>query len=186
MNGKKIACALMMMIVAGIAYGSQIMQKRAKAMLEEAETAESGVSTAKSQREVAETLLKRVEFENRDRRQFLKDWEPSVKQIQTGQEAEQALVSIVRNSGILTVSQKFEVKENKEQKMIPKLLQGTLIVQDEFAKTLNWLGEVERKLPLARVTVCRLKQGETGRQVNLEIQIEIPVINLNTEAPTKK
>ena len=41
MNGKKIACVLLMMIVAGIAYGAQIMQQRAKAMQEESDAAET-------------------------------------------------------------------------------------------------------------------------------------------------
>ena len=59
-------------------------------------------------------------------------------------------------------------------------------MQDEYSKTLNWLGELERKLPLARVTTCRLKQGETGRQVSLEIRFEIPMINLDAQPEEAK
>lgn len=179
MNGKKIACVLLMMILAGIAYGTQIMQQRSKAMNEEADAAETDARTAETQRNVTETELKRLEYDTQDLRQFLKDWEPAIRRLQTSQEAEQALQGIVRNSGILTVSQKFEIKDNRDQKIVPKVLQGTLIVQDEYSKTLNWLGDLERKLPLARVTLCRLKQGETGRQVNLEIHFEIPMVNLD-------
>lgn len=186
MNGKKIACILLLMIVSGVAYATQMMQKRSRAMMEEAEAAETDAKTAETQRNVAETMLKRLEFDTQDLRQFLKDWEPGIRRIQTTQEAEQALQSILRNSGILTVSQKFEVKEARENKVVPKILQGTLIVQDEYSKTLNWLGELERKLPLARVTVCRLKQGETGRQVNLELHFEIPMVNLDAQPEEKK
>ena len=186
MNGKKIACILLMMIIAGIAYGTQIMQKRASAMQEECDTAETDAKNAETQRQVADTEVTRLKYETQDLRQFLLDWTPKIQRLQTTQEAEQALQGILRNSGILTVSQKFEMRENRDQKFLPRLLQGTLIVQDEYAKTMNWLGELERKLPLARVTSCRLKQGETGRQVNLELRFEIPIINLEAQMEEAK
>lgn len=186
MNGKKIACVVLLMILAGIAYGTQIMQKRAKGMLDEASAAETDAKTAETQSKVADTEVTNLKFKTQDLRQFLKDWEPGIKRIQTTQEAEQALQSIVRNSRIFTVSQKLEVRENRESKITPKVLQGTLIVQDEYAKTLNWLGELERKLPLTRITSCRIKQGETGRQVNVEIHFEIPIVNLGAQMDEQK
>jgi hypothetical protein len=64
-------------------------------------------------------------------------------------------------------------------------VQGTVIVQDDFAKTLNWLGELECKIPLIRITTCRIKQGETGRQVNLEIHFEVPLVDLNAALDKK-
>jgi hypothetical protein len=186
MNGKKIACVILMMILASIAYGTQIMQKRAKGMLEEADNAETDAKTAETQRKVADTEVTNLKFKTQDLRQFLKDWEPNIKRMQTTQEAEQALQSIVRNSRILIVSQKFEVRENRESKITPKLLQGTLIVQDEYAKTMNWLGELERRMPLTRITSCRVKQGDTGRQVNVEIHFEIPIVNLDAQMDDQK
>lgn len=178
MNGKKIACVVLMLLLAGISYGTQIMHNRSKAMSEEAESAESDATMARTAAEVAETNLIKLKYDTQDLRQFLGEWEPHIKRLQSVQEAEQMLQSLLRNTGILTVSQKSEMKENRENKIIPKSLLGTLIVQDEYAKTMNWLGELERKMPLARITSCRLKQGETGRQVNLELRFEIPLINL--------
>ena len=46
-----------------------------------------------------------------------------------------------------------------------RTLLASLTVQDDFAKTLNWLGELERKLPVARVTSCRIKKGDAGNRV---------------------
>jgi hypothetical protein len=186
MNGKKMACVVLMMILAGIAYGAQIMQQHCKSMNAEAESADTEAKAAETQRTVVETSLKRLEFDTQDLRQFLKVWEPTISRIRTSQDADQAVQSILRNSGILTVSQKIEVKESREVKIIPKVLQCTVVVQDEYAKTLNWLGELERKMPYARVTVCRFKQGETGRQVNLEVHLEIPIVDLNAKPDEPK
>jgi hypothetical protein len=173
MNGKKLACVILIMIVAGIAYGTQIMGQRAKAMRDEAETSENERRAASNELEVSKIT--------KDLRNFLKAWEPVAQRIQTGQEAEQLLLSILRDSGILTVSQKFEVKTSQTNLLIPKSLQGTLIVQGEYNKVLNWMGDFERKLPLARITSCRLKQGETGRQANIEIHFDIPMVDLDAK-----
>jgi hypothetical protein len=186
MNGKKMACVLLMMILAGIAYGAQIMQQRSTSMNAEAEAAKTDAESAETQRVVAENNLKRLEFDSQDLRQFLKDWEPIIRRIQSGQDADQALQGLLRNSGILTVSQKVELRDSREVKLIPKVLQCTVIVQDEYSKTLNWLGELERKLPFARVTLCRFKQGETGAQVNMELNFEIPIVNFDASAEELK
>ncbi len=181
MNGKKLACVILIMIVAGIAYGTQIMGQRAKAMRDEAETSENERRAAASELEVSKISLTKLNEDTKELRNFLKAWEPVAQRIQTGQEAEQLLLSILRDSGILTVSQKFEVKTSQTNLLIPKSLQGTLIVQGEYNKVLNWMGDFERKLPLARITSCRLKQGETGRQANIEIHFDIPMVDLDAK-----
>ncbi len=187
MDGKKLACVVLMMILSGIAYGTQMIQKRAHAMKAEVESADADAHAAQDQRNNADTELQRLQFDTHDLRQFLTEWEPVIDRVQTSQQADQTVQTLLRNSGILTVSQKFEVRDAKESKIIPKVFQATLVVQDDFSKTLNWLGELERKLPLARVTFCRVKQGETGRQVNLEIHLDVPLINLEAveDAPRK-
>lgn len=186
MNGKKLACIILMIVLAGLVYGTQVMQKTSSARHDEASAAESEFNNARSQREILETELTKLKYDTQDLRQFLTQWEPVIGRIQTAQEAEQTLMSIVRNSGILTLTQKFEIKDSRTNPLIPKSLQGTLTVQDDYAKTLNWLGELERKLPLARITTCRLKQGESGRQINLEIHFEIPLINIQAEIEEPK
>lgn len=178
MNGKKIACIILTMFVAAVAYGTQMMTQRTKAMREEAEIAESEGHNAESDTEVSKVTLAKLREETQDLRQFLKEWEPVIQRIQTQQDAERAILSVVRNSGILLVSQRFDLKSASSNPLIPKVLQGILIVQDDYAKTLNWLGELERRLPLARVTTCRFKQGETGRQLNLEVRFDLPLVAL--------
>lgn len=181
MNGKKVAALVLVMIIASIAYGAQMMQKQAKAMRTQATAAEDDHRLAEDARSHKEMELKNIEYNCKDLRQFLNRWKPVIERITTGQEAEQSLMSIVRNSGIVVLSQKFEVKENRNNTLIPKMLQGTLVTQDEYSKILNWLGDMEQKLPLIRVTACRMKQGENGRQINMEVHLEIPLVNLEAE-----
>lgn len=186
MNGKKIAALILVMIIASIAYGAQIMQKKASAMRTEASSSKDEYDLSQEKRKNKGIELQRIDFESKELRQFLKRWKPIIERVQTGQEAEQALMSVVRNSGILVLSQKFEVKENHSNPLIPKTLQGTLITQDEFGKAMNWLGELEFRIPLIRVNGCRIKQGENGRQINLEVHFEIPLVNLEADIDQAK
>jgi hypothetical protein len=186
MNGKKIAALILVMIIAGIAYGAQVMQKKASAM--KAETASASDDRDNAQRALDTECIKqtRVDAECKEYRQFLKKWRPIIEHLQTGQEAEQVLMTIVRNSGIVILSQKFEVKENRNNPLMPKMLLGTLMAQDEYSKTLNWWGDLERRLPLIRVSACRIKQGENTRQINMEVHFEIPLVNLEAEIEQPK
>lgn len=186
MNGTKIASVLLILIVAVVAYSSQIFQKKARAIAAEAQDAESAYVLAKQANSTSEIKLIKLRADTQEMREFLKEWEPIITRLQTSQDAEQLLNGLLRNSGIFTISQRFEVKNINGNTIIPKVLQGTVIVQDEYSKTLNWLGEVERRIPLARINSCKLRQGETGRQINMELQIEIPLIDLNAVGGSAK
>jgi hypothetical protein len=186
MNGKKIAALLLVMVIASIAYGTQMMQKQANAMRAEADAAGNEVVTAQEARKNKCNELKNIESDCKDLRQFLRRWTPIIEHITTGQEADQALMTVVRNSGILVLSQKFEVKESRGNPLIAKTLQGTLVIQDDYGKALNWLGELEHSIPLIRVNACHIKQGENGRQINMEVHLEIPLVNLEAEIEKSK
>ncbi len=186
MNGNKAACMILIMIVAGIVYCTQIMAQKTTARCLESTNAEGDCVMAEAASKSAGIKLENTKFNTEDLRQFLIKWRPAIERIRTGQEAENFLMSILRNGSILTISQKFEIKDNKTNPFMPKLLQGTLILQDEYAKTLNWLGELERKIPFIRVNTCRVKQGENGRQINLEIRFDIPIFNLDAEIEEPK
>lgn len=187
MNNKKLACIIIIMLIASVVYGTQMMTKRTKSRVDEAEAASVEKISTESAANVANITYLRLKNDTQDLRQFLDTWTPVIEKMQSSQDAEQTVLGALRNSGILTVSQKFEMKAgNGDNKFMPKIFQGTMIVQDEYTKTMNWLGELETKIPLMRVSNCRLKQGETGHQVNLEVRIDIPLINLNAEVEDKK
>jgi hypothetical protein len=178
MNGKKIACLLLIMIIASVVYGTQTMQHAATDMQKEKETANDEFVVADTECFKQEAALARHTEETRELRQFLSTWTPIINRFQSSQDAEQELMRTIRNSSLLTLSQKFEVRTNTTNPLVPKSLLASLTVQDDFSKTMNWLGEIERKLPVARITSCRLKKGDAGGRVNLEVHFEVPLISL--------
>jgi hypothetical protein len=92
---------------------------------------------------------------------------------------ESAIQANAREKGIFVVNQRFEDKNNTTQRMMPRSVMANLIIEDEYSKVLNWLGDLEKKVPLARVNSCRLSSAATGRQIHMEVSMEVPLIDLN-------
>jgi hypothetical protein len=116
---------------------------------------------------------------------FLDSWKQHADRFQTQLEVESAVQSSLRGTGLLVLSQKFESRENKANKVVPKVVRAALVIEDDYAKAMNWIGELERRLPLTRMMSCQLTGGETGRLIHAEISFEIPIVNLSDTADEK-
>ncbi len=64
-----------------------------------------------------------------------------------------------------------------------RTVRASLVLEDQYARTINWLGEIERRLPLARLANCRLTGGNNNTQVHAEISLEVPLADLNYATP---
>lgn len=183
MNGKKLACVVLMIFIGIATYAGQIVHQKATAKRAEAESAESDANAAKSELEIAETRTTKLRYDSDELRRFLTAWTPHVDRIQTQGQVEESILASLRNASMLILSQKFEVRDNRTTPVIPKIVRASLVLEDDYAKTLNWVGELERRLPLARMMSCRITGGENGRQVHAEITLEVPLVNLLAEMP---
>ena len=122
-----------------------------------------------------------MDGESADIRRFLETWTPQIDNMQTSQEVEQAVQASIRSVNLYVDSQKFEVKAARNSKVIPRIVKASIIAEDEYPKTMNWLGELEKKLPLARITVCRVTPGKDTKSIRMELSLEIPLINLKAD-----
>jgi len=58
-------------------------------------------------------------------------------------------------------------------------------VEDDFIKTLNWLGEIESKLPTARVSSLDIARGQSGNDIHMNVVVDIPLaVPRATPSPT--
>jgi hypothetical protein len=160
-----------------------MVHQKAVAKRAEAEAADSDANAAKSELEIAETRTTKLRYDSDELRRFLTSWTPHIDRVQTQSEVEESVLASLRNANLLILSQKFEVRENRTTPVIPKIVRASLVLEDDYAKTLNWVGELERRLPLARMMNCRITGGENGRQVHAEISLEVPLVNLQAELP---
>lgn len=182
MNPKQLACVVLMMFIGVVTYFSQIAHKKVAAMKKSADFAEQDAITAEGSRQTAEILTARTKAETEELRRFFQAWVPYVDKAQTEQEVESAIEFSLRDRGITLVrSRKTEVKVARDNKVIPKTVLTTVVIEDEYAKVLNWLGDIEKRLPLARVKVCRITGGSSSRQLRMDVSLETPLINLSVD-----
>ncbi len=179
MNGKKLACVLLLMVVGALSYFGQVGHKTAEAKRAEAMTAIGEKTTAENELRLTEIKLTTMKAESEELRRFLQSWSSFAERTQTQGEVEQSVLASLRNANLLVLSQKFELKTaTKGISYLPKTVRAAVVLEDDYAKTVNWIGEIERKLPMSRMTSCRLSGGDNGRQVHAEITLEVPLADL--------
>ena len=177
MNGKQLACVVLMAIIGAITYVAQIVHKKSAAMLQSAEASEAAAADADMNRNIAEKTAERTRFEATEKHRFLQSWQPFIDKVQTQQEVEQSVMASLRTSSVFASSQKFEVRTNRDI-VVPTAVRASLVTEDEYAKPLNWLGELESKLPLLRVNNCRITGAQDPKNVRMEVALEVPLVNL--------
>jgi hypothetical protein len=179
MNGKQLACVVLLMIVGAVTYGAQIVHKKAEAASVAAADELASAEAAASMTDIAKKTLDHTKGEAQELQRFLEAWTPTIQRLASRQEVESAIQATSREKQIFVVNQRFEDKNNLGQRMMPRSVMANLVIEDEYSKVLNWLGDLEKKVPLARVTSCRLSSAATGRQIHMEVSMEVPLIDLN-------
>lgn len=179
MNPKQLACVFLLGIIGAMTYTAQIVHNKVAHTRAAAEDAESAAVTTESERATAEIETAVFKTDTEDVRRFLRAWLPAIERVQTQQEAEQSIELSLREGGInLVRSRKTEIKNSANNKLIPKSILTTLTIEEEYAKVLNWLGDIERRMPTARMKVVQITGGSTGRQLQLEVSFETPLFDL--------
>ncbi len=186
MNPKQIACIVLLMIVGALTYTAQMIHKTVVTMRSEAEDAETAAVTAESERSTAEIETAVFKEETEEVRRFLRSWLPSIEHMQTQQEAEQTIELSLRERGINLVRSRKTEPKSSANKLIPKSIITTMTIEEEYAKVLNWLGDIERRLPTARMKVVQITGGSTSSQLKMEVSFETPIFDLAAADADKK
>jgi ABC-type phosphate transport system substrate-binding protein len=119
MNGKQLACVILMILIGFMTYGLQIFNNKARQRQMEAEDAVAEAEAAATEADLMHTILEKVQFEATELRKFLGEWAVLIDRLGSRQEVETAILSINRDSNIFVLSQRFEDKANPNQKMEP-------------------------------------------------------------------
>ncbi|MDB6137900.1 MAG: hypothetical protein JWO94_972, partial [Verrucomicrobiaceae bacterium] len=113
MNGKKIACILLLSAVGIVIYFAETIHTRAATKRLEAETVETAAIGAEGERDTANLDLIKIKSETNELSRFLATWSPHADRIQTQSEVEDAVTASLRKSNTIVISQKFEIRENR-------------------------------------------------------------------------
>jgi hypothetical protein len=183
MTQKHIACLVILFFCIVIAQGISMLNRRTNDMKAGAakaqRDAEIAASSARSQRLILDDLGRK----SADLLDYLKTWEPHLSRLSTPESVEINLNALIKESGLILLAQRFEVTPNKTggavpsaaDATIPQIVRAHLTIEDDFVKSVNWLGDLESKLPSARVSNLQLARGQNGNDVRLALIVDVPL-----------
>jgi len=176
MKDQQLACLLLITIIASFCYGAHSFEQRKSFHQREANAAKEAALTAQQTFAGAKRSLDQLNRTTEGLRGFLEQWEPHLRSTQSAQATEQRVVDLVKQSGVFTESQRFELLDRRDDTVFSGALRAHIIVKDEYAKTMNWLALLEETLPTSRLSSCVIKRGESGNDIHLSLVIDLPIV----------
>jgi len=185
MNNKHLACVFIGLIIFAQLYCVVMVKSKRDAMISEAESARLAADGARQQVTIADTQLTGLKTRTQAIRHYLAIWDPYLRRSDTEERGQTLIDDLIRQGGVTQLSGKYDPAPNTGNAYIPKIVKAELLFEDDYHKTLQWLGDVERSLPAARISKCRLTKGTTSNDVKMEMTIELPVVDdaAGTTAP---
>ena len=177
MNNKHLACVVLGMMIAVMAYGTMTFHNRVKTAKEEESNTEGAYNNEVFARDAQQQSLAVLEKRTKGARDYLKLWEPHLKQVRDPQFGEALINLRIKQGNMVTLSSQFESMNYDKGGTIPRRLQGRLVFEDDYVKSLNWLAELEGSMPASRISSCRLSKGQAGSDVKLELTVDVPILD---------
>lgn len=181
MNDHKLACVVLLLLIAGMLYSTQEMKARTDRAADAARSAELAAENAQMQRSIAETSLIALQRDTHDLRDGYAKWGPYFAPITSPQDAEGFIADAVRKGDVFLLHRQTTVKEfqGDDRGVIYGVFEGEFDFEDDYVKTLNWLGQLEEDLPSCRITRLNAIRGDRENNVRLNLKIEVPLMDPN-------
>jgi hypothetical protein len=185
MNNKHLACLFIGLVIFAQLYCVVMVKSKRDAMMSEADSATLAADGARQQATIIGTQLNALKSRTEAIRQYLAVWEPYLRRSDTEERGQMLIDELIRQGGVTQLSGKYDPSPNAGNTYIPKIVKAELLFEDDYHKTLEWLGEVERSLPAARISKCRLTKGTTSNDIKMEMTVELPLVQPDPAAAPK-
>lgn len=176
MNNKHIACgvvALFIVVLVQLTLWVQGNRTKVQNQAAAAQQAENDATTALNQERAQLGNLRR---QSSDLIEFLRIWQPYFTTIDNPQSAEVNLAMRVKEANLVNLAQRFELTPVKGNASIPNAMRAFLTFEDDYARLMNWLGELEVKMPTVRTSSVRLSKGTRANDLRMEVVLEQPLL----------
>lgn len=177
MKSHQAACAFLAFLTAAMLYGVNSLRDATTAAQQLAEQSRQEAELAENQVQLAQIQLKSLDAKTVELRRLYNEWQPHFEAHRNSQDAEQRIAEAIRESEVFLISQKFDTREVEKGSLLSKALVADLVVVDDYAKALNWLGQIEETIPICRITKCTLTRGERGNDIHLVVQLQVPILD---------
>jgi len=175
MNDHKIACAILVLLIAAMSYGVNVLRGKSAVAKESAQASRLQAEASEAQTRAAGVKLKALDAKTAALRDVYADWLPHFSAFRDPQDGERRISELIRSGEIFLISQKFDTEQLDKESIISHALRADLVIEDDYTKVMNWLGKVEETIPAARINRCVITRGERGNDIHLELSLQVPV-----------
>lgn len=175
MNNKHIACAIVIVAIALLVQGTLWMNKRMIGMKVEADAAKSAVASSTVQLQVQRAQFAELEKNSKAIIEYLNIWQPYFGAVDSAQAAELKISLKIKQDNLVSLSQRYEVVGNPNNSFLPDLVRAQLTFEDNYARLLNWFGQIESQLPTLRTAGVKLSRGTSEEDLKMELILEQPL-----------
>ena len=176
MSSKHLAVLLVGLMILGLSQLTFLMRDRLADVQKEDTSAREAAENAAAALINERNSLSTLRAGSHDLIMFLNAWEPYFSTMNTPESAELNISMRLKEAGLVTLAQRYELVPNRGDTNIPRIMRANLVIEDDYAATLNWLGGIESKLPTLRVSNLRLTKGQAGNDIRLEVVFEVPLV----------
>jgi hypothetical protein len=175
MNHKHIAALVIGLCILGFVQTTLWMKDKLAGMVKLEQTAKGAAEKAANEATMEQQKLASLRESSADLIAFLEAWEPYFSSMNTPQGAELGISMRLKTSNLVTLSQRYESAGVKNGGVIPRVMRANLTIDDNYARTLNWLGEMEKEIPTLRVSSLRISRGQTATDIRTDLVLEVPL-----------
>lgn len=182
MNAKHLASLVVVILTVIFVQVVLQVRKNLTAMQAEVQKARGAAEGIELQLRTEKSVLAQLEKNSSALIAYLKEWEPQLKGIETPEAGELNVASRVKKSGIMSLAQRFEAVSTKTPN-IPRLLRANLTVEDDYVRTMNWLGDMEEAFPASRISSLKIERGQSGNDIRADVVLDLPLLRTEAAAP---
>jgi len=176
-NNKHIACGIVALFIVLLVQLTLWVQGNRTKVQSEASAAQDAETAANLQLTKERGQLGDLRRQSTDLIEFLRIWQPYFTTIDNPQSAEVNLSMLIKEANLVNLAQRFEQTPVKGNASIPNTMRATLTFEDDYARLLNWLGDLEVKMPTVRTSSARLSKGTRANDLRMEIILEQPLLS---------
>ena len=78
----------------------------------------------------------------------------------------------------MSLNQKYSVEALKNNLFADSIVKAELTFEDNYAKILNWLAQLETQLPTLRTKSVTITPGTNPADIRMELVLEQPLIKM--------
>lgn len=171
-----MACVLIMVLLGLMGFGVQKLRSKAVSVRNESNETKKKAEEAQQQKKIAEIKLKTIDAKTAELRKVYTNWIPHFEKYRNSRVGEQKISELVRQSDVFLLSQRFNYQELNKGDLVSHALSAELVVEDDYTKTLNWLGKIEETIPSCRISKLKIIRGDRGNDINMELSIQVPAV----------